>query len=71
MLASKSIESDDKNDMIIYLKNARGNWYNAITNEQLTPPEDFKISYIDMVAHYENNGVYADNSSQLFMLKQQ
>lgn len=62
MLASPSIRSKNKEDMIVYAKNARGKWINAITNESITPPEEFKISYIDMIANYRENGVYSDGS---------
>ena len=62
MLASKSIASDNKEDMVIYYKNARGNWINAITDETISElPSNFKISYIDMVADYNISGIYTDD----------
>ncbi len=64
MLASKSIASDNKDDMIIYLKNARGQWKNAITNEPITPPSEFKIEYVDMKANYTENGVYSNTGDK-------
>lgn len=67
MLASKSIESDSKDDMIIYAKNARGNWINAITNQPIDVPDEFKISYVNMRANYSENGVYSDNSDKTIL----
>ena len=65
MLASKSIESNDKSDMIIYFKNARGRWINAITNEEIADvPSDFKITYINMKDSYLKNGYYTDSSDR-------
>ena len=62
MLASKSIASDNKEDMVIYYKNAKGNWINAITDETISElPSDFKISYVDMVADYNISGIYTDD----------
>ena len=63
MLASKSIESDNKDDMIIYVKNASGIWKNAITNDEINPPEKFNISYIDMISNYSNNGLYSTDTN--------
>lgn len=62
MLAAKSIESDNKDDMKIYLKNAFGEWKNAISNTSITPPDSFQVKYIDMQANYLENGVYADDN---------
>lgn len=64
MLASKSIKSDKKDDMIIYAKNARGKWINAITAEEITPPDDFKIQQIDMKANYLESGFYTDSNDK-------
>ena len=50
MYASKSIESDNYEDMIIYRKNAHGDWVNAISGAAITPPEEgFEIEFIDEV----------------------
>ena len=64
MLASKSIESNNKDDMIIYVKDVRGAWRNAIDDELITPQDEFKIEYIDMMANYSENGVYSDNNDK-------
>ena len=64
MLASKSIESDDKKDMIVYAKNARGNWINAITDESITPPDEFKIAFQNMKGTYQENGIYSDTGDK-------
>ena len=50
MYASRSIESDNYEDMIIYRRQARGNWVNAISGAAITPPnEGFEIEFIDEV----------------------
>ena len=67
MLASKSIASNNKDDMIIYVKNARGNWFNAISNDEITPPDEFKIEYIDMKANYLESGIYSDNNNEYLL----
>ncbi len=64
MLASKSIESTDKKDMIIYAKNARGKWINAITDKELTPPNEFKIFYTDLKESFSANGVYSSDDEK-------
>ena len=53
MLASKTIQSNKLSDMIIYYKNARGNWINALTNNSIEIPESFNIVY-------KNNELYLD-----------
>ena len=45
MKAAKTIESDELDDMIIYYKNARGVWVNALTNETIQIPEGVEIQY--------------------------
>ena len=45
MLAAKTITSDNLEDMIIYYKNARGTWINALTSEAIDAPEKFDIEY--------------------------
>ena len=64
MLASKTINSDNREDMIVYAKNARGNWINAITNESVTPPSEFKITYQNMKGTYQENGIYSDTGDK-------
>ena len=67
MLASKSIESNNKDDMIIYVKNAFGDWKNAITNTEISPPSEFNIEYVDMKANYSENGVYSSNDEKTIL----
>ena len=51
MYGAQSIMSNDLNNMIIYYKNPRGQWKNAINNSDVTVPEDgFEILYVDMEA---------------------
>ena len=61
MLAAKTIEGSDKDAMVIYLKNAFGNWKNAINNTAIDAPESFSIKYINMNENYLENGVYSTN----------
>jgi len=62
MLSSKSIDSNNLDDMIIYYKNSRGKWVNAITGkEQNNVPNNFEITCInlDCVSNFEvRNGGY-------------
>ena len=53
MLAAKTIESNNLEDMIIYYKNARGVWVNALTNETIEITEKVEIEY-------KNNEVYIE-----------
>ena len=56
MRAAKSYESNELSSMIIYRKNARGVWKNAINNADITPPANFEIKYKDMVAYTTSSG---------------
>ncbi len=50
MLASKSINSNNLQDMVIYYKNARGKWINAINSQSISSvPSIFEITYVDLV----------------------
>ena len=49
MLAARSINGNNLEDMIIYYKNARGVWINGVSGEQVTPPNSFYILTEDMV----------------------
>ncbi len=64
MLASKSIESNSKNDMIITTKTLFGDWENAINNNPITPENEYKITYIDMIPNYAHNGIYVGDNEQ-------
>ena len=66
MRAAKSNDSVDLSKMIIYYKNARGKWVNAINNKSVTPPQTFNIIYRDMKTAediYNFNGVYKSDSN--------
>lgn len=65
MLASKSIKSDKRSDMIIYTNTNTRGWVNAITGEAVAVPNDFNIRYINMKANYQENGIYSDNDDKL------
>ena len=49
MLASKTIDGNTLNDMIIYYKNPRGKWINGLTGEIVEVSEKFNIEYVDLV----------------------
>ncbi len=51
MLAAKTIDSNKLEDMIIYYKNARGVWVNALTNQKVNIDEKVNIEY-------KNNEIY-------------
>ena len=51
MLASKTIEGNTLNDMIIYYKNPRGKWINGLTGETIEVSEKFNIEYVDTVKY--------------------
>lgn len=68
MLASKSIESDNIDDMIIYYKSIVGTWKNAITNEVIAEeelPSTFEIDYINgrFQGKYEAENALLENNS--------
>ena len=45
MFAAKTIESDELDDMVIYYKNARGIWVDALTSKQVQMDESLEIKY--------------------------
>ena len=51
MLASKTIEGDTLDDMIIYYKNPRGQWLNGLTGETVLVNEKFDIEHVDTVKY--------------------
>ena len=51
MLAAKTIDSNRLEDMIIYYKNARGVWVNALTNQKVNIGEKINVEY-------KNNEIY-------------
>ena len=59
MLAAKTTESNNIEDMVIYYKTPRGSWINGATGESLTAPENFKINYTDLKLEEDNDTVSA------------
>ena len=55
MLASKTIEKDDLDSMIIYYKTSSGKWINGLNGLIVNPPETFEINYTDMQLEKENS----------------
>ena len=53
MLASKTIETSNLDDRIIYYKDSEGAWTNAITDEEITPPREFEIEFSNGIPEYE------------------
>ena len=49
MLASKTIDGNTLNDMVIYYKNPRGKWINGFTGETVEVSEKFNIEYVDLI----------------------
>ena len=49
MLASKTIDGNTLNDMIIYYKNPRGKWINGLTGETVEVSDKFNIEYVDLI----------------------
>lgn len=49
MLASKTIDGNTLNDMIIYYKNPRGKWINGLTGKTVEVSEKFNIEYVDLI----------------------
>jgi len=47
MWASKTIEGNSKDDMIIYYKDLNGTWINGLTGEKTTVPSTFKIEEVN------------------------
>lgn len=67
MLASKTVEGSNFNDMVIYYKNPRGNWINALTGASITVPDDFEIDYTNLSLLEENNTVSAPKSPIIYL----
>ena len=56
MLASKTIEANDLDSMIIYYKTSTGKWINGLTGHEVSVPETFNVDYID-IQKQENEDV--------------
>lgn len=62
MLASKTISSDNLEDMIIYYKNPRGQWFNSLTGDEIIEaPEKFYITMNDGIVMEEEEEETAIN----------
>ena len=49
MLASKTITGTNEEGMIIYYKTARGVWIDALTGVEVTAPQKYNISVVDLI----------------------
>ena len=58
MLASRTISKTNEADMIIYYKTARGIWIDALTGQEVTPPQKFAISTVDLIYQKNNKKVF-------------
>ena len=66
MLASKTIESGNIDDMIIYYKTATGKWINGLSGSQITAPDNFNINYTNLALESENDTVKAPKKPIIF-----
>ena len=48
MLAAKTIIGEDIDDMVIYYKNARGKWVNALTTEEIVMEEQLNVEIVNL-----------------------
>jgi hypothetical protein len=48
MLAAKSIEDNELNEMVIYYKNPRGKWYSVLSGNPIDNIDTIKISHVNM-----------------------
>ena len=54
MMASRTIDNElAEDDMIIYYKNAKGIWVDALTGNSLEVPNSFEIDKIDLIKTYQ------------------
>lgn len=67
MLASKSIESDAIDDMIIYYKTATGKWINGLNGTTVEAPASFDINYTNLKLEDVNNTVSAPKAPILYL----
>ena len=75
MLAARTINSANIDDMIIYLKNSRGKWVNAVTNEEVTVPDKVDIYYqnantLTEVQYGDVNGDGRVNTADTILIRQ-
>ncbi len=66
MLASRTIESGELNDMVIYFKTATGRWINGLNGQTVTPPASFEINYTNLALERENSTVSAPKKPILY-----
>ena len=61
MLAAKTIDSYSIDDMIIFYKNPKGKWVNAMTGEEIVVPDTFMINYQDKAPQISYGDINDDN----------
>lgn len=66
MMASKTIEGDSLDDMIVYYKNARGKWINGLSGSEIAVSENFDINYTNLALNSENDTVKAPKKPIIF-----
>ena len=65
MLAAKTINSNNIDDMIIYYKKPRtGEWINGATGETIEVPTSFEIDYIDLLWNVEAPTLHNTNEDE-------
>lgn len=57
MLASKTIDGNTIDDMIIYYKTASGKWINGLNGTIVSTPDNFKINYTNKALEEDNDTV--------------
>ncbi len=62
MLAAKTIDSYSIDDMIIFYKNPKGKWVNAMTGEEIVVPDTFMINYQDKAPQISYGDINDDNA---------
>ena len=67
MLASKTIDSNNLSDMVIYYKTATGKWINGLNGENITPPLSFNINYINLALEENNDTVVAPKAPIIYL----
>jgi len=67
MLASKTIETSDLDEMVIYYKTGAGIWINGLTGETIEPPTSFDINYTNLQLEEINNTVSAPKAPILVL----
>ena len=66
MLASKTIDGNSIDDMIIYYKTASGKWINGLNGTIVSAPDTFKINYTNKALEEDNDTVKAPKKPIIF-----